>query len=77
MSSEFLTPETWEQYLEDGANNEALLHGYLDAVTHIAPIVKNILDTAKDFDDLKTQLTTFYNKQVLLQEDLYNRWQPS
>jgi hypothetical protein len=60
-----LTKKTWvKKYREELDGEEAQLYGYAEAVIRHVPVLEKMVNTAKDFEELKAQILKFTKQQM-------------
>ena len=71
MSNKPLTKKTWvEQFHEELDGEEAQLYGYAEAVIRHVPVLEKMVNTAKDFEELKVQILKFTKQQMAVVNDV-------
>lgn len=76
-TTEMLTKETWPDYIllgEESIEMTFALFGYIEAMEARIPYFEELIKTAKNFKDLKTQLTKFIEREKDFIQDVNTRW---
>lgn len=70
------TAENWiEQYADLGnAADHSMLLGYMDCLDRVLPVLGKIVETATNFDELKTELLKFNQQQKDFLADVEAKW---
>lgn len=69
------TSKDWTDRLEEIGHDTGMLFGYMDCVNRIVPAIDKILEKAKDFDELKNELTKFSEQQKAFRRSVERKWE--